>query len=201
MHRFRLRPEAAWHDGRPVTADDVAFTVEYLRARPYSFADIGVIESVTCPDERTREFRLTNSYAPFPDNVAGTVPILPRYVRERVEDPEDYRGVDAATGGGPFCLVAYDPDHGSTGTRPTTVTTWAAAADELRLARIAEEVAPAALRQGDISRPAYRLNWWSSSGTRASPSSLPRISGWPGPGCLARARSRRRLIPACRPAL
>ena len=29
--RFRLRPEARWHDGEPVTARDVAFTYEHVR--------------------------------------------------------------------------------------------------------------------------------------------------------------------------
>jgi microcin C transport system substrate-binding protein len=34
-YRFRLRPEAKFHDGSPVTAEDVAFTVSTLKTRGY----------------------------------------------------------------------------------------------------------------------------------------------------------------------
>lgn len=30
---YRLRPEARWHDGRPVTADDVVFSLDILREK------------------------------------------------------------------------------------------------------------------------------------------------------------------------
>ena len=39
---FTLRPEARWHDGRPVTVDDVIWTFETLRTKgqPFYHADL-----------------------------------------------------------------------------------------------------------------------------------------------------------------
>ena len=31
VYTFRLRPNARWHDNRPVTADDVIYTISYCR--------------------------------------------------------------------------------------------------------------------------------------------------------------------------
>ena len=35
---FRLRPEARWHDGKPVTADDVIFSFEALKTNSPTYA-------------------------------------------------------------------------------------------------------------------------------------------------------------------
>ncbi len=44
---FRLRPEARWHDGRPITATDVKFTVETFRADVMAFGWAGALAWVT----------------------------------------------------------------------------------------------------------------------------------------------------------
>ena len=31
---FKLQPKAKWHDGQPVTAEDVVFTLEYFKSIP-----------------------------------------------------------------------------------------------------------------------------------------------------------------------
>ncbi len=62
---WRLRSDAAWHDGTPVTADDLVFTANVVRDR-----EIGVfrdrawdnIESVVAPDARTVTVRWKSPY-------------------------------------------------------------------------------------------------------------------------------------------
>jgi microcin C transport system substrate-binding protein len=44
---FRLRPEARWHDGRPITATDVEFTMETFRADVMAFGWAGALSWVT----------------------------------------------------------------------------------------------------------------------------------------------------------
>ncbi len=37
---FELNPRARWHDGRPVTAADVVFTLAYMKRHPYPWIDL-----------------------------------------------------------------------------------------------------------------------------------------------------------------
>lgn len=77
---FTLREGAKWHDGEPVTADDVVFTFErILDADSQSpllktFRELRV-ETV---NERTVQMTLTQPYAPFLSTL--TVGILPRHL-------------------------------------------------------------------------------------------------------------------------
>lgn len=77
---FRLRPDAAWHDGQPVTAGDVTFTInalalpdfpgepgrEWRGVRARHTGDLVVVIELPEPD------------AAFP--VRATVPVLPRHI-------------------------------------------------------------------------------------------------------------------------
>jgi peptide/nickel transport system substrate-binding protein len=53
---LRLRPDVVWHDGTPVTAADVAFTIERQQdpevASPRQ-ADVAAVQSVTVVDDHT----------------------------------------------------------------------------------------------------------------------------------------------------
>jgi len=55
---YRLRPGVRWHDGRPVTMDDVTFTLE-LHSRPDSPYTVPLTESVTVHDASTFTVRGT----------------------------------------------------------------------------------------------------------------------------------------------
>ncbi len=46
---FNLNPKAKWHDGQPVTAQDVAFTIEYFKKYPYSWISVDDIEPNRSP--------------------------------------------------------------------------------------------------------------------------------------------------------
>jgi peptide/nickel transport system substrate-binding protein len=77
---FKIRDDARWHDGEPVTADDVVYTVKLLQDRgyvgPYSDAFRGV--TVERVDQRTVRFTLPDVYGPFADST--TVPLLPAHL-------------------------------------------------------------------------------------------------------------------------
>ncbi len=83
-YTFTLREDAAWHDGRPVLADDVAFTFSAIQNSEYrsplhvSFSGIN-IEQV---DERTVRFVLSEPFGPFLSLL--TVGILPSHLWENV---------------------------------------------------------------------------------------------------------------------
>ena len=85
---FFIRPDAQWHDGVRVTADDVLFTVgltlDSAYRGPYSghFAGVKAEKS----DELTVRFVLPDVYAPFAE--ATTLPLLPAHIL-RGQKPAD----------------------------------------------------------------------------------------------------------------
>ena len=87
IYTFRLR-EATFHDGTPVTADDVAFTVSLAQnpdvKSPRRADWDGVVAHVV--DARTVTFTLPQAYAPFLENT--TMGILPKHLWENVTPSE-----------------------------------------------------------------------------------------------------------------
>ena len=91
---FRLRPEARWHDGRPISATDVKFSVETFRADKMAHGWAGALAWVTevnILDPLTVEIRADSEVARqlF---ILGHMPIVPahywhdRDVREPITD-------------------------------------------------------------------------------------------------------------------
>ena len=58
--RIRLRPEARWHDGQPITARDVQFTFQHIRDHSSHNlrSAFGMVDSVEIHDEREFTFHL-----------------------------------------------------------------------------------------------------------------------------------------------
>jgi ABC-type transport system substrate-binding protein len=84
--------EATFHNGTPLTADDVAYTFELGRRHPDCLWAFGecygeVLESVTTLDERTVEFRLSAPDATFLTLVLPSVAIDSRAVIEAAYAP------------------------------------------------------------------------------------------------------------------
>lgn len=82
-YTFYLRSNARWHDGTPLTADDVIFTIRLLQDPDFPGPpDLGsaVWQTVTVEriDRHTVRFTLPESYAPFLDYT--TVGILPTHL-------------------------------------------------------------------------------------------------------------------------
>lgn len=111
--RFTLHDDVRWHDGEPLTADDVVFTFDYITKGPGQAA-AGIagridVESVTAEGPNVVVFRLPQPFAPFEVTVAGRVPIIPRHVWEGVSDPAKFQEPAAVMGSGPYTLDSYDP--------------------------------------------------------------------------------------------
>ena len=110
--RFTLRDDVKWQDGQPLTAEDVTFTFEYLTKGPGLSTSSGLtgipINTVTVEPPNVVVVSLNNPYAPFEENIAGRVPILPRHVWSTVTDPAKERGAHAVMGTGPYKLEQYD---------------------------------------------------------------------------------------------
>ena len=78
VYRFTLRPEARFHDGAPLTADDVAFSTMLLKTKghPAISQSLRLVESATALSPQEVEFRFAPGHArDLPMMVAG-LPIL-----------------------------------------------------------------------------------------------------------------------------
>lgn len=109
---FRLRPGVTFHDGEALTARDVAFTFDYFSRFPFKWASTGIVAAAEATDERTVRVRLRRPFAPFLEDVAGAVPILPRHVWSRVSDPLKFLEPAAVVGSGPYQLASYAEGKG-----------------------------------------------------------------------------------------
>jgi peptide/nickel transport system substrate-binding protein len=90
VYNFSIRPNAVWHDGQPVTSDDVLFTIDLLKDETFPApADVRAFWSqveVKSLDEKTLQFRLNEPYAPFLDYLSFGV--LPKHLLEDVSPGE-----------------------------------------------------------------------------------------------------------------
>src|SRR3989344_5133832 len=88
VYTFHLKPDLAFHDGKPLTADDILFTISLAQnpdVKSTRRADWeGVV--VKAPDTGTIVFTLPHAYAPFLENT--TMGILPKHVWQSVPAQE-----------------------------------------------------------------------------------------------------------------
>ncbi len=118
LYTFTLREGVTWHDGMPLTAEDVKFTFDYFAAQTLSpqviVQPIPEIAEVVVLDERTVEFRLDNPAVTFLQfGAAGAVPIVPRHVWSSVGDAAMARDRALLVGTGPFILESYTEGEGA----------------------------------------------------------------------------------------
>lgn len=108
---FRLREGVKWHDGTPVTADDVVFTVEKVRdPKTISvsyLSNFDTLASIEALDETT--VRATYK-APFADALESwTLPLIPRHLAGKDADFLAGEFSRHPVGCGPFRFVRAEP--------------------------------------------------------------------------------------------
>ncbi len=81
---FNLRPEARWHDGTPITADDVVFSFETLKTKgaPVYRFYYASIEKAEKLGERTVKFSFAEAMNRELPLIAGQMPIFPKHYWE-----------------------------------------------------------------------------------------------------------------------
>jgi peptide/nickel transport system substrate-binding protein len=113
---FTLRDGVRWHDGRPLTADDVAFSIEYYLAHPdtaWFMAQIDAVESAAVLAEDQVAIKLVRPFAPFLQTVAEALFIFPRHVWQDVADPQAFAEPEAFIGSGAYKLVEFSQEEGT----------------------------------------------------------------------------------------
>ena len=100
-----------WHDGVPVTLDDIQFTFEYGRDVLLS-SSLANITEIRREGDRTIHITFnekTSAFA-FVNGQTTWAKIYPKHIWENVEKPSEYTGADATIGCGPYRFVSVDQD-------------------------------------------------------------------------------------------
>ena len=107
-YRFRLRPGVTWHDGKPFTSADVAFSIQALKtAHPRGRSTFLNLVEVRTPDPLTAELVLSKP-APYLLSAlaASETPIVPKHVYES-GPVESNPANNAPIGTGPFVFKEW----------------------------------------------------------------------------------------------
>ncbi|HJW76076.1 MAG TPA: ABC transporter substrate-binding protein, partial [Thermoleophilia bacterium] len=107
---FKLREGVAWQDGEPFTAQDVAFTFNFIIEHPDEASNFtnytGFLKQVTVIDDHTVQFECTRAKA----NMLGMiVPILPAHIWSQMSPKEvkKFQNPPPIVGTGPFQVVEW----------------------------------------------------------------------------------------------
>lgn len=124
LYTVSLRKDARWHDGEPVTADDVVYTISKLQDEDYpgpdDLRDFWKEVNVIRLDDYSVQFQLPEPYAPFLDYLS--VGLLPEHLLRGVSASEliDHPFNLDPIGSGPFQFDRFLQQDGEiTGVRLT----------------------------------------------------------------------------------
>ncbi|XAZ20048.1 ABC transporter substrate-binding protein (plasmid) [Sinorhizobium sp. B11] len=110
-YTFKLRPNVKWHDGKPFTANDVAYSIELLKqVHPRGRGTFANVVKVETPDPLTAIIRLSKP-APYLLSAlyAAESPIVPKHIYDNVaiaDVPLNKNG-SAPIGTGPFVFKEW----------------------------------------------------------------------------------------------
>lgn len=108
---FELRETARWHDGRPVTAEDVIFTFNALRTqgRPFYRAYWADVTEVVAESPRRVTFRFRDAGNRELAHILGDLQVLPKHWWEGRDFARPT--MDVPLGSGPYRLERFEPNR------------------------------------------------------------------------------------------
>ena len=103
-YTFHLRQDVTFHDGSPVTAEDVKFSTELYQDSPYQGSVTEGLESIEIVDEHTVVMRTSTVFSPFLENIATMFVMSKNYYE--TAGPEQF--ASQPIGFGPYQFVSRD---------------------------------------------------------------------------------------------
>jgi len=105
-----IREGMTFHDGKAVTAEDIAFSYEYGRKSGYLLSFLENLKSVEVTGDNSVRFKLKEPDAGFLFTVLCQVYILPKHVWGAIDNPATFAN-DNPIGSGPFKFNYYRRDE------------------------------------------------------------------------------------------
>ncbi len=114
VYTFHIRDNATWHDGQPVTPQDVLFTIKLIQDPRFpgdpALADFWRTVNVELPGGNQVRFTLADRYSPFLSYT--TIGLLPQHLLGgiKAEELRDLPFNLQPVGAGPYRFVSLDPN-------------------------------------------------------------------------------------------
>ena len=113
-YEFKLRKDVKFHDGAPMDADDVVYTVNFVispeakfRFKEQRFGQFADAEKI---DQYTVRIKTKSIFAPFLPRLTTILPILPSKYHSKLADKAAFGR--APIGTGPYKATQVDPNKG-----------------------------------------------------------------------------------------
>jgi len=106
---FTLRPEARFHDGTPITADDVIYTFEILKQKGapfYRFYYANIARAVKLSRHKVK-FEFTGPPNRELPQITGQLPVLPKHYWEQRDFSKTT--LEPPIGSGPYRVARFEP--------------------------------------------------------------------------------------------
>ena len=106
---FKLRTDATFHDGKPITSADVKFSIETQKANHPFKTSLGAVSGVETPDAHTVVVKLKSPHpALLLAMSTSIVPIIPKHVYGDGQNPKTHpRNTTNLVGSGAYILKEY----------------------------------------------------------------------------------------------
>ena len=105
---LNLRKGAKFHDGKPITSADVAFSIETVKANHPFKTMFAPVEKIDTPDANTAIIRLNQPHPAILLALSPALcPILPKHVYGDGQDPKSHPANSKPVGSGAFKLVEF----------------------------------------------------------------------------------------------
>lgn len=108
---LHLRKDAVFHDGKPITSEDVAFSLIAIKQDHPFESMMAPVEKVETPDKYTAVIRMSKSHPAIILAMSPALaPILPKHIYGDGKDLKTHpRNSKDVVGSGPFKLVNFEP--------------------------------------------------------------------------------------------
>lgn len=107
---LHLRKNALFHDGKPITSEDVAFSVNTVRDNHPFKTMYAPVEAVETPDSHTAILKFKQAHpAALLAMSSALLPIIPKHVYGDGQDVKTHPANSKPIGSGPFKLVEFVP--------------------------------------------------------------------------------------------
>ena len=106
---FTLRPEARWHDGKPITVEDVIFSLDTMKEKGHPFFRF-YYQSIVKAErvgERSVKFNFAEGNNRELPLIAGQLPILPKHYWESRDFEKTT--LEPPLGSGPYRIAEFEP--------------------------------------------------------------------------------------------
>ncbi len=107
----RLREDAVFHDGQPITSADVAFSIMAVKENHPFKTMLDAVDAVETPDAHTVVFRLSRPHPALLIALSPALtPIMPKHIYDDGQDLKNHpRNTTDVVGSGPFKFKSFTP--------------------------------------------------------------------------------------------